>query len=142
MCLKKKFSIMSTNKDDLDYSNNLSSCILQDLREVRHVKRLTELTKNDAAQSKKLEAAAISSRAKQVDNGSVGSFSVWRPQGLSTSSDTNVRIMRDQLIMARAYANMAMTHNDARLLRDLKYRIRENTKVLEDVTVDSQLPRG
>lgn len=107
------------------------------------MKRLTELTKNDAAQSKKLEAAVISSRAKQVDNGSVGSFSVWRPQGLSTSSDTNVRIMRDQLIMARAYANMAMTHSDARLLlRDLKYRIRENTKVLEDVTVDSQLPRG
>lgn len=50
--------------------------------------------------------------------------------------------MRDQLIMARAYVNIASIHNDARLVQDLKARIKEIMRMLEDVSIDAELPKG
>ncbi|KAG0585757.1 hypothetical protein M758_2G035000 [Ceratodon purpureus] len=107
----------------------------------RFENRLTELIHQDEEQSKKLEAEAIR-RAKEVEGGMVRPHSVWRPEEVSANSDNIVRVMRDQLIMARAYANIASIHNDIRLVQDLKSHIKENVKLLEDVNVDSELPDG
>ena len=67
---------------------------------------------------------------------------VWKRGLQPQHSDHNVRIMRDQLMMARAFSSMDGVIRDSRLVRDLKYRLKENTKALEDVTYDSDLPRG
>lgn len=88
-----------------------------------------------------LEAEAIR-RAKEVEDGIAKSHSVWRTEEISANSDNIVRVMRDQLIMARAYTNIASLYNDARLVQDLKNRIKEIMRMLEDVTVDSELPKG
>ena len=77
-----------------------------------------------------------------MEGGIMRSHSVWRPEEISANSDNIVRVMRDQLIMARAYANIASIHNDARLVQDLKNHIKEIVKLLEDVSVDSELPEG
>lgn len=88
-----------------------------------------------------MEAEAIR-RAKSVENGILRSHSVWRPEEISANSDNIVRVMRDQLIMARAYANIASIHSDARLVQDLKNHIKDIMRMLEDITADSELPNG
>lgn len=120
---------------------NFDGLLLQERRGQRLESRVTELIQQDEEQSKKLEAEAIK-RAKEVEGGIVRSHSVWRPEDISANPNNIVRVMRDQLIMARAYANIASIHNDARLVQDLKNHIKENVKLLEDVTMDSELPEG
>lgn len=115
--------------------------LLQQLRLLRHEKRLTALIQQDEEQSKKLEAEAIE-RAKEVEGGVIGTYTLWRPEWESGNQDSMVRLMRDQLIMARAYVNIAGNHNNSRLVRDFKFRIKENMKVLEDATMDAELPKG
>lgn len=56
--------------------------------------------------------------------------------------DHNVRILRDQLVVARAFLSMNALPNSSRLFKDLKYRTQENLKVIEDVSFDAKLPRG
>lgn len=107
----------------------------------RFENRVTELIQQDDEQSMILEAEAIR-RAKEVEDGIAKSHSVWRTEEISANSDNIVRVMRDQLIMARAYTNIASLYNDARLVQDLKNRIKEIMRMLEDVTVDSELPKG
>ena len=54
--------------------------------------------------------------------------------------DALARLMRDQLIMARLYANIAQGRGDFDLVTDLKVRIKEHTLTLGDVTSDNELP--
>lgn len=88
----------------------------------------------DGVECKKLESEAVGKTAA-VD-------SLWKRGLPPPQSDHNVRIMRDQLMMAHAFASMDGIPRDSRLVRDLKYRLKENMKALEDVTHDSDLPRG
>jgi len=114
---------------------------MQERRGQRFESRVSELLQQDENQSKILETEATR-RAKEVENGILRSHSVWRIEEISTSSDNIVRVMRDQLIMARAYANMASIHSDTQLVQDLKINIKETARMLEDVTIDSELPKG
>ncbi|KAG0558358.1 hypothetical protein KC19_10G022400 [Ceratodon purpureus] len=50
--------------------------------------------------------------------------------------------MRDQLIMARAYANIAQGQAHYDLVRDLKLQIKEHTSIVGDANVDAELPAG
>ncbi|KAG0586758.1 hypothetical protein KC19_2G114800 [Ceratodon purpureus] len=88
----------------------------------------------ETVEFKKMESEAVG-KASVVDY-------VWRRGLQPPNSDHNVRIMRDQLMMARAFSSMDGIPRDSRLVRDLKYRLKENLKALEDVTYDSELPRG
>ncbi len=58
------------------------------------------------------------------------------------SGNTLVRQMRDQIIMARAYANLAQGQGHFDLVLDLKQCIKEHKKIVGDANFDTELPRG
>ncbi len=72
----------------------------------------------------------------------VSSSSTWKRDSDADNSDALVRLMRDQLIMARAYANIAQGQGHYDLVRDLKLRIKEHTNVVGDSNLDAELPAG
>lgn len=72
----------------------------------------------------------------------VSSPSTWKRDSDGDNSDALVRLMRDQLIMARAYANIAQGQGHYDLVRDLKLRIKEHTNIVGDANVDAELPAG
>ncbi len=53
-----------------------------------------------------------------------------------------MRQMRDQIIMARAYANLAQGQGHFDLVLDLKQCIKEHKKFVGDANVDTELPLG
>jgi alpha-1,4-galacturonosyltransferase len=65
------------------------------------------VSKDDEARVK-LENAAIE-RSKAVDSAVLGKCSIWRKEkeNENENSDSTVRLMRDQLIMARVYSALA-----------------------------------
>lgn len=72
----------------------------------------------------------------------VSSTRAWKQDSESDNSDALVRLMRDQLIMARAYANIAQGQGHYDLVRDLKLRIKEHTNIVGDANLDAELPAG
>ncbi|CAM6093758.1 unnamed protein product [Calypogeia fissa] len=118
--------------------NATAQQLRKQLRHHRHEKRLTELIRQDPEEDSKAETAAVK-KSKEIDTGVDGKYSIWKREDVE-NADSMVRIMRDQLIMARAYAAIAESSNNARLLRDLKLKIKDNQKVLEDAEVDVELP--
>jgi hypothetical protein len=90
----------------------------------------------------RLEADAFQ-RTKELEQGILDEYSASQQQkGKTKSSDSRIRLMRDQLIMARAYTYLAQATNHVRLVHDLKFRIKDYQKTLADCNLDSELPRG
>ncbi|KAJ7541409.1 hypothetical protein O6H91_10G058400 [Diphasiastrum complanatum] len=56
------------------------------------------------------------------------------------SLDAQVKSMMDLLIKAKAYAAIARAHKNSRLLRDLRFVIKDCQDALGDAAVDAQLP--
>jgi len=93
-------------------------------------------------QMNRLEADAFQ-RTKELEQGILDEYSASQQQkGKTKSSDSQIRLMRDQLIMARAYTYLAQATNHVRLVHDLKFRIKDYQKTLADCNLDSELPRG
>ena len=113
--------------------------LLQRQRLARQQLRLTELMQHGEEQARKLEVEAIE-KSKVVTNNISGKYSAWRRDPDYENPDALARLMRDQLIMARLYANIAQGRGDFDLVTDLKVRIKEHTLTLGDVTSDNELP--
>eukprot|EP00250_Pteridium_aquilinum_P021441 c25124_g1_i1 orf=979-3132(+) len=111
------------------------------MRMERKVKRLRELTQQDDAAAAKSEEL-VTERTKGIGSGSVlNKYSIWRRDN-DENSDSLVRLMRDQLIMARVYASIAQSNNRPHILHDLRTRIRESQRTLGEANVDADLPRS
>lgn len=110
-------------------------------RLARQKQRLTKLMQHDIEQVRKLEIEAIK-KSKVVANNITDKYSAWRRDPDYENPDALARLMRDQLIMARVYAYIAQSRDDFELVRDLKFRIKEHTLTLGDVTNDNELPPG
>ncbi|KMT04347.1 hypothetical protein BVRB_8g184210 [Beta vulgaris subsp. vulgaris] len=57
-------------------------------------------------------------------------------------SNTQVRLLKDQLIRAKVYLSLTATRNNAHFIRELRQRIKEVQRALGDATKDSELPRN
>lgn len=111
------------------------------MRMERKVKRLRELTQQDDAAAARLEEV-VAERTKGIGSSNVlNKYSIWRRDN-DENSDSLVRLMRDQLIMARVYASLAQSHNRAHILHELRIRIRESQRTLGEATIDADLPRS
>ncbi|KAJ3692762.1 hypothetical protein LUZ60_011857 [Juncus effusus] len=107
------------------------------LREKRREKRAMELIQQDEEALVKLENAAIE-RSKAVDSAVLGKYSIWRKENENENSDATVRLMRDQLIMARVYLVLAKgKRND--LVAELQARVKESQRVVGDASSDADL---
>lgn len=108
------------------------------MREKRREKRASELVQKDDETTVKLENAAIE-RSKSVDSAVLGKYSLWRKENENENSDSTVRLMRDQLIMARVYLSIAKMKNKVDLYQQLQTRLKESQRALGDATADSDL---
>ncbi|XP_076950326.1 polygalacturonate 4-alpha-galacturonosyltransferase-like [Bidens hawaiensis] len=108
------------------------------LREQRREKRAADLLKQDDDVSIKLENAAIE-RSKSVDSAVLGKYSIWRKETDNENIDTTVRLIRDQMIMARVYISIASMKNKTDMVRELQTRVKESQRALGDATTDNDL---
>uniref|UniRef100_A0A0D9XFZ6 Protein kinase domain-containing protein n=1 Tax=Leersia perrieri TaxID=77586 RepID=A0A0D9XFZ6_9ORYZ len=108
------------------------------LREKRREKRAMDLVRKDDEARVKLENAAIE-RSKAVDSAVLGKYSIWRKENENENSDSTVRLMRDQIIMARVYSVLAKSKNKNDLYQELQTRIKESQRAVGEATTDSDL---
>ncbi|KAJ7524588.1 hypothetical protein O6H91_17G012900 [Diphasiastrum complanatum] len=106
----------------------------------RHEKWLKELLQQDEEEQVQLENKAIE-HSKEVDNAIFGKYSIWRPDE-NENSELLVRLMRDQLIMARVYASISQAQHHNQLLRDLRFRLRESQRCVGEASFDADLCRS
>ncbi|KAJ6320470.1 hypothetical protein OIU78_015791 [Salix suchowensis] len=108
------------------------------LREKRREKRVAELLQQDDEATARLENAAIE-RSKLVDGAVLGKYSIWRKEMDSENSDSTVRLMRDQMIMARVYLSIAKMKNKHDLLLELQTHLKGSQRALGESSADSDL---
>ncbi|KAL2892331.1 Polygalacturonate 4-alpha-galacturonosyltransferase [Bienertia sinuspersici] len=111
------------------------------LREKRREKRASDLVKQDDETILKLENAAIQ-RSKSVDSAVLGKYNIWRRENENENTDSAVRLMRDQIIMARVYISIAKMKNKLDLFQELQHRLKESQRALGDATTDVDLSRS
>ncbi|XP_021748866.1 polygalacturonate 4-alpha-galacturonosyltransferase-like [Chenopodium quinoa] len=111
------------------------------LRERRREKRAADLVKQDDETILKLENAAIQ-RSKSVDSAVLGKYNIWRRDNDNENADSTVRLMRDQIIMARVYIGIAKMKNKMELSRELQNRLKESQRALGEATNDGDLSRS
>eukprot|EP01018_Ginkgo_biloba_P000884 Gb_01712 [translate_table: standard] len=112
--------------------------VRRQLRQQRREKRLTELIRQVKEETTMLENAAIE-RSKEVDKVVLGKYSIWRRDNENSDSDSTVRLIRDQLIMARVYSSIARSMNSLDIYHNLMLRIKESQRALGEASVDSDL---
>lgn len=103
----------------------------------RMAKRAAELVKQDDEVIVKLEDSAIE-RSKSVDSAVLGKYNIWRKEN-ENENDSTVRLMRDQIIMARVYLSVAKTKNNLDLCQELQTRLKESQRALGETTSDADL---
>lgn len=86
----------------------------------------------------KPENAAVE-RSKAVDSAFLGKYSIWRREFDSESSDSTVRLIRDQMIMARVYSSIAKSKNKLGLYLELLRQLKESQRALGDASTHSEI---
>lgn len=85
-----------------------------------------------------MQNAAIE-RAQKLDTTIKGKFNIWRKEYENPNSDSTLKLMRDQIIMARAYATIAKAKNDSTLYNSLMKQSRESQMAMGDASSDAEL---
>ncbi|XP_013731890.1 probable galacturonosyltransferase 3 isoform X1 [Brassica napus] len=111
----------------------------QSLRQERRAQRTLELIQQDKESDKQMQEAAIH-KSMIFENSLVGKYSIWRRDFESPNADAILKLMRDQIIMAKAYAHIAKSKNASNLYLFLMQQSRENQRVLGKATSDADLP--
>ncbi|CAL0315129.1 unnamed protein product [Lupinus luteus] len=108
------------------------------LIEKRRGKRAAEFVKLDDEVTVKLENTAIE-RSQSVESAVLGKYNIWRQEMENENADSMVRLMRDQIIMARVYLSVAKMKNKLELYQALQSRLKESQHVLGDANSDAGL---
>ncbi|ONM23070.1 Polygalacturonate 4-alpha-galacturonosyltransferase [Zea mays] len=126
----------SPKDPDEHQADNAAKVARRKLRETRREKRAMDLVHKDDEAHVKQENAAIE-RSKAVDSAVLGKYSIWRKE--NENSDSTVRLMRDQIIMARVYSALAKSKNKSDLYQKLQTRIKESQRAVGDASADAGL---
>lgn len=124
--------------DRSQFIDSPAKLVRRQLREKRRDKRAADLVRQDDEATVKLENAAIE-RSKSVDSAVLGKYSIWRKENDNENTDSTVRLMRDQMIMARVYASIAKMKNKLDLQQELLARLKESQRSLGEASADSDL---
>ncbi|KAK7394862.1 hypothetical protein VNO78_15403 [Psophocarpus tetragonolobus] len=108
------------------------------LIEKRKEKRAAELIKRDDEVVVKLEDSAIE-HSKSVDSAVLGKYNIWRKENENENADSTVRLMRDQIIMAKVYLSIAKMKNKLQLYEELQSQLKESQRALGEATSDAEL---
>ncbi|XP_057516166.1 probable galacturonosyltransferase 3 isoform X2 [Amaranthus tricolor] len=110
----------------------------QMLRLKRRKLRAAELMRQDKAMDAEMEKAAIE-RAQGLDTTVIGKYSIWRRDYDNSNSDSTLKLMRDQVIMAKAYATIAKAKNESSLYDSLMKCTRDSLAVIREANSDAEL---
>ncbi|KAG0494019.1 hypothetical protein HPP92_005013 [Vanilla planifolia] len=127
--------------DENQFVDSPAKLARRQLRERRREKRVKELIQQDPETLVKLESAAIE-RSKSVDSAIFAKYSIWRRDNDNENSDSIVRLMRDQMIMAKVYSFIAKSKNKDKLYQELLTRLKESQRVLGEANADGDLPHN
>ncbi|KAH7686962.1 Plant galacturonosyltransferase GAUT protein [Dioscorea alata] len=111
---------------------------LEEVKREKRDKRAVNPGQQDDEVIIKPENAAVE-RSKAVDSAFLGKYSIWRREFDSESSDSTVRLIRDQLIMARVYSSIAKSKNKLGLYLELLRQLKESQRALGDASTDSEI---
>ncbi|KAK1295848.1 Polygalacturonate 4-alpha-galacturonosyltransferase [Acorus calamus] len=132
-----KDDLLSSGQSQLSPTIYARRQLMEKLRE----RRAAELVQQDEEATVKLENAAIE-RSKAVDSAVLGKYNIWRRENENENSDSTVRLMRDQMIMARVYSAIAKSSNKLALHQELSNRLKESQRALGEANSDSDLHRS
>lgn len=129
-------------KQQNNYENKpcfvLCKYLLQQLIEKRKEKRAAELVKQDDEVIVKLEDSAIE-HSKSVDSAVLGKYNIWRKENENENADSTVRLIRDQIIMAKVYLSIAKMKNKLQLYQELESQLKESQRALGEATSDADM---
>ncbi|XP_039122483.1 polygalacturonate 4-alpha-galacturonosyltransferase-like isoform X2 [Dioscorea cayenensis subsp. rotundata] len=111
---------------------------LEEVKREKRDKRAVNPGQQDDEVIIKPENAAVE-RSKAVDSAFLGKYSIWRREFDSESSDSTVRLIRDQMIMARVYSSIAKSKNKLGLYLELLRQLKESQRALGDASTDSEI---
>ncbi|KAI8028561.1 putative galacturonosyltransferase 3 [Camellia lanceoleosa] len=108
------------------------------LRQRRRDLRAAELIRQDKEIDNQMHAAVID-RARELDTTVKGKYSIWRKEYENPNSDSTLKLMRDQIIMAKLYASIAKAKNESGLYDSLIKHSRANHYAIGDASSDAEL---
>ncbi|KAK6253206.1 hypothetical protein QUC31_014926 [Theobroma cacao] len=111
----------------------------QILRQKRRDFRTAELIRQDKEADKQMQATAAIESLTNMDTVGKGKYSLWRKDFENPNSDSTLKLMRDQIIMAKAYANIAKSKNQNALYNSLLICVRESLRVIGEANSDAEL---
>ncbi|KAH7512827.1 polygalacturonate 4-alpha-galacturonosyltransferase [Ziziphus jujuba] len=133
-----KVKVDDLSDDQAQFIDSPAKLARRRLREKRREKRASDLVQQDDEAIIKLENAAME-RSKSVDSAVLGKYSIWRKENENENSDSTVRLMRDQIIMARVYLGIAKMKNKNELYQQLQTRLKDSQRALGEATADTDL---
>lgn len=108
------------------------------MRKKRRDLRTAELILQVKEAENQTQAATIK-WSKSLDTTVKGKYSLWRRDYESPNSDSMLKLMRDQIIMAKTYANIAKSNNKTNLYNSLMKQSRESQHAIGEATSDVEL---
>ncbi|XP_061355739.1 probable galacturonosyltransferase 3 [Gastrolobium bilobum] len=111
------------------------------MRQERRKARAAELIQQDKETDNHIVSAAIE-RSEGFDTTVKGKYSIWRREYKNPNSDSNLKLMRDQIVMAKAYTNIAKSKNKTVLYKALVKHSRESQQAIGASNSDAELHLG
>ncbi|KAK7310560.1 hypothetical protein RJT34_08142 [Clitoria ternatea] len=111
------------------------------MRQERRKARAAQLIQQDKETDIHIVSAAIE-HSEGFDTNIKGKYSIWRREYENPNSDSTVKLMRDQIIMAKAYANIAKSKNKTVLYEALIKHSRDSQQAIGEASSDAELQLG
>jgi alpha-1,4-galacturonosyltransferase len=112
--------------------------LLQVFRRKRKEQRAQELLQMDEEAELQMRTAATNS-SRNFDNKAKGSYNIWRQEFHHINTDSTLRLMMDQIIMAKIYATIALSQKESDLYASLMKCIKESQAAIGDAHMDTEL---
>ncbi|CAA7391248.1 unnamed protein product [Spirodela intermedia] len=110
-------------------------------RQMRKTERAAHLSEQRRDSERQMETEALA-RSKDLDNRLGGKYSVWRREYENQKPDSTLKLMKDQIIMAKVYASIAHSKGESGLYKSLMKHIKESKSVIGEANSDAELRPG
>ncbi|XP_074567552.1 putative galacturonosyltransferase 3 [Curcuma longa] len=108
------------------------------LREKRKEQRIADLVHMSKDTEMQMQKAAIR-RTQEFINTRKSWYSIWRKEYFNPLSDSTLKLMRDQIVMAKVYASVARSTGKLDLYDSLIRHIKESQHATRNANSDSEL---
>ncbi|XXG39168.1 hypothetical protein AAC387_Pa01g0197 [Persea americana] len=110
-------------------------------RKTRREKQTSELIQGNTKAGNPMQTAAIE-HSQQFNSSVRGKYSIWRREYNNPYSDSTLRLMQDQIIMAKVHGSIALSKEEDELHDSLMKEVKGNQRVLGEANSDAELKPG